>query len=252
MTAVAFRDVGVSAGGQPILENVSFDVPRGGNTAIIGPNGAGKTTLVLALLGQERFSGTIAFSPAGKRPRTGYVPQRLAFDSGLPLTVREFVCLNWRRLPLWFGAGRKNRVRADALLDASGILYAAGRRLGDLSGGELRRALLALALGREPDLLVLDEPTAGVDYQGEMAFHKLLDDLRRDRGFTQMMVCHNLSAVLRHATRVVCLNRSVLAEGRPGAVLTEENLARTFMGSAAEYLPEARRENLRLREAGHA
>lgn len=249
--AVTFDNISLEMGGEAILDQVSFRVPKGGCTAVAGPNGAGKTTLLLALLGRQAHRGNIVFA-GGRKPRIGYVPQRLQFDLGLPMTVREFICLNWRKLPLWFGVGRKNRQRADALLDTVGIPHLAARRLGDLSGGELRRALLALALGREPELLVLDEPTAGVDYRGEMAFYRLLDQLRRRQKFTQLMVCHNLSAVRKHATHVVCLNRRVLAEGDPEAVLIQETLARTFMGRDAEYFHSSRRTACPQPETTHA
>lgn len=249
--AVAFDNIVVEMGGETILDQVSFTAPRCGCTAVIGPNGAGKTTLLLALLGQQAHRGSISFA-GGHKPRIGYVPQRLQFDLGLPMTVREFICLNWRRLPLWFGVGRKNRRRADALLETVGILHLAARRLGELSGGELRRALLALALGREPELLVLDEPTAGVDYRGEMAFYRLLDQLRWRQEFTQLMVCHNLSAVRKHATHVVCLNRRVLAEGSPDAVLTPEILTGAFMGRDAPYFQSSRQKACPQPETSHA
>jgi zinc transport system ATP-binding protein len=229
--AVTFHDVTAALGGNRVLDGVSFSMPRRGNTVILGPNGAGKTTLLLALLGMTPYSGAISFAD-GTMPRVGYVPQKLNLDAGIPVTVMEFVCLNWRRLPLWFGVGKTNRERALKLLDLVGAAGLARRRLGALSGGELRRVLLASALGRRPELLVLDEPTSGIDFNSEDMFHKLLDQLRRELGFTQVMVCHNLSLVRGYATKVVCLNRKIVAEGEPEDMLAPSVLARMFIGAA--------------------
>ncbi len=227
---MTFTDVSVSLGGNKVLDRVSAQVPAGGSTAIIGPNGAGKTTLLLALLGEVSYEGRIHIGCKREscRHRVGYVPQRLAFDRDMPVTVLEFMVMGHQSLPLWFGVQRKYRERARELLryvKADGL---EARRLGALSGGELQRVLLALALGQDPDLLVLDEPAAGVDFHGETLFCELLESLRRKWGFTQLMVTHDLSTVTHHASHVICLNREVAAEGPPNEVLTPENLAAIF------------------------
>ena len=216
-------------GGIRILDAVSAIVPLGSCTAIIGPNGAGKTTLLLALLGELSFQGRISFPGyAGKRPRIGYVPQRLSFDRGLPLTVSEFLALGFQAWPLWFGVSPKRRKKATATLKQVRAEHLLNRRLGAISGGELQRVLLALALQQDPELLVLDEPAAGVDFQGEYVFCELLDNLRLSEGFTQLMVSHDLPTVTHHATHVICLNHQVAAEGPPRQVLTPANLSAIF------------------------
>jgi zinc transport system ATP-binding protein len=228
--AVTFENVTIAPGGSTILDGVSAHVPLTSNTAIVGPNGAGKTTLLLALLGQMPYQGRIriAETSAGRRPRIGYVPQRLAFDRGMPMTVLEFMCMGRQRMPLWFGVRKKHRTFARDLLASVKAENLAGHQIGTLSGGELQRVLLSLSLGQEPDLLVLDEPAAGVDLHGEYIFCELLESLRRERGFTQLMVSHDLPTVTHHATHVICLNRQVVAEGPPREVLTAETLTAIF------------------------
>lgn len=229
-SAVVFERVTVRLAGVTILENVTAAAPRGGCTAVIGPNGAGKTTLLQALLGQTPYAGAIRIAPAptGRPARIGYVPQRLAFDRGLPLTVCDFLVMGLQRFPLWLGTALTWRMRARELLKAVRADALEDRQLGVLSGGELQRVLLALALEQEPDVLVLDEPATGVDIQGGQLFCELLERLRRERGFTQLMVSHDLATVTHHATHVVMLNRRVVAEGSPRAVLTSANLGAVF------------------------
>ncbi len=227
---VTFDQVTVTIGGNTILENICASIPQGSCTAIVGPNGAGKTTMLLTLLGKMPFTGNICISRAGanRKLRIGYVPQRLQFDRNMPLTVLEFMVMGWQRLPLWFGIRSVYRDRARELLSAVKIHKVENRRIGALSGGEMQRVLLALALGQQPDLLVLDEPAAGVDFQGEHVFCELLDGLRRKKGFTQLMVSHDLATVTHHATHVICLNHKVAAEGPPRDVLTAPNLTAIF------------------------
>lgn len=225
-SAVIFKNLSVTLGGVPILANVSAHVPLHGSTAIVGPNGAGKTTLLMALLGQVPFDGTIDYNP--KDPRVGYVPQRVAPDRGLPLTVLEFMVLGPQLTPLWFGVGNRHRDQAMECLQDVKAETLAKRRVGTLSGGELQRVLLALALQRSPDLLVLDEPAASVDFQGELLFCELLERVRSKKKFTQLMVSHDLESVAQHATHVICLNRRVTAEGPPREVLTPDILTTLY------------------------
>jgi zinc transport system ATP-binding protein len=227
-TAVRFEGVTVERGGISILDSVSASVPKGSCTAIIGPNGAGKTTLLMTLLGEIRYQGRIILGGPEKSPRIGYVPQRLAFDRGMPLTVNEFLAMGFQKKPLWFGIKAACHHSSREILALVKAEHLARRKIGALSGGELQRVLLALALRQDPDLLVLDEPSAGVDFRGELIFCELLDHLRLAKGFTQLMVSHDLATVTHHATHVICLNRKVAAEGPPRRTLTADNLTAIF------------------------
>jgi zinc transport system ATP-binding protein len=160
----------------------------------------------------------------------------------MPLTVVEFLVMGIQKRPLWLGIRPSLKAHSLELLSMVKAEHLASRRLGDLSGGEMQRVLLALALQQEPELLVLDEPSAGVDFQGEHLFCELLDELRAAKGFTQLMVSHDLGMVFHHATHVICLKRHVFAEGTPDEVLTQENLMALFgmhMGLINPHVPTA-------------
>ncbi|MBI5722892.1 MAG: metal ABC transporter ATP-binding protein [Planctomycetes bacterium] len=228
--AVAFSGVTVRAGGVSILESVTAGVPAGSFTAIVGPNGAGKTTLLLAMLGQIAHGGRIEKPPLpdGTAPRIGYVPQKLEFDRGMPLSVMEMMTMGIQRLPVWLWTGREKKRVALELLAAVKAEHLAKRPLGALSGGELQRVLLALAVQRRPHILALDEPVAGVDISGESLLCELLEDLRAKYGLTVIMVTHDLSIVTAHADHVICLNRRVMGEGPVPQTLRPEILSATF------------------------
>lgn len=226
--SVCFENVCLSRGGNSILESVCATAPAGGSTVIVGPNGAGKTTLLLCLIGEMPYTGRIQFAGTARPPRMAYVPQYLSMDRSLPLRVSEFMALSSQRQPLWLGLRSFARAEGRHLLQLVKAEHLEQSRMGDLSGGELRRVLLAAALGRNPELLVLDEPAAGVDVRGERLFWELLDAARRERGFTQIMVSHNLPLVAHYATHVVCLNKSVCAMGAPRATLISSTLMELF------------------------
>ena len=226
-TAVAIRDLTVRFHGRAVLEGVSASLPEGGCTVFVGPNGAGKTTLLPCLLGEVPCSGSIRFSPhcAG---RIGYVPQNLNFSAQTPVTVGEFLSLGVSRRPLWFGFRKKALALTREALEQVGLPDCAKLRLGDLSGGQMRRVLLASALLRKPSLIVLDEPAAGVDLKGERLFWETLDNARRRYGLTIAMVSHNLPLAAHYATHVICVHEGSVVEGSPRAVLTARNLIKVF------------------------
>ncbi len=232
---VSFRKLQVVRGGRVILGDVTADIPRGGITALVGLNGSGKSTLLRTLLGEFPYKGEILFRCGHdhSRPRpehVGYVPQRLALDSRLPITVRDLfgLALN-RRRPLIFGFGKTVASRAKAILErvrAPGILDVP---VDGLSGGQLQRVLLALAIDPQPELLLLDEPAAGIDFHDEQAFYELIRDLNRETGVTAVLVSHDIPTVAQFATHALCLqNGSIQKEGHPRDVLNAESVLATF------------------------
>lgn len=196
----------VRHGGQAVLQGVTLGIAAGEIVTVIGPNGSGKTTLLRAMLGIERLAqGHITRKPG---LRVGYVPQRLAIDRSLPMTVRRFLSLP-RAVP---------DAEARAALAHTGVAHVARQQIARLSGGELQRVLLARALLSRPELLVLDEPTAGLDQPGEAAFYRLLEQVRQDTGAAVLLVSHDLHVVMAASDRVVCLNGHVCCEGTPQVV----------------------------------
>jgi zinc transport system ATP-binding protein len=227
-TAIEIYNLGVILRKVEILRDVSCAILAGRTTAIIGPNGAGKTTLLLALLGLIPYTGTIHFNNSkGERPSIGYVPQRLEFERGLPCTVEDLMTIAITRKALWLGKRKKVRDRVRAGLMRVGALGLEDRFIGKLSGGELQRVLLAMALEGNPQVLLLDEPTAGIDAPGEQLFCDLLSDIQDQANLTVILISHDLSVVSTHAHQVICLNKTVCCSGGLNT-LTEENLLKTF------------------------
>lgn len=236
--AVRLRGLTVRRNDLVILRDLNADIPLGGSTVLVGPNGAGKSTLLLCLVGEMPHQGRVTFPAFGhSRPRMAYVPQHVRLDAGLPLTVLEFMALERQRRPLWLGIASAVREQALRHLGMVRADHLVQRRMGDLSGGEQRRVLLAAALARRPRILLLDEPAAGVDAGGERLFWNVLDAARREQGFTQIMVSHNLSLTAHYATQVLCLNGSLLRAGSPHAALTAPTL-RALFGVPIHLYPE--------------
>jgi len=224
--ALRLQNVTVTLGTTRVLSDVTFEPAAGKINAVVGPNGAGKTTLLRAILGLVPYTGTIELGRRrdGRAVRIGYVPQRLDFDRGMPLSVLDFLACGLQRWPLWLGVMRRSKKVARTALRRVGAEGWEARRLGSLSGGELQRVLLAMALASEPDILLLDEPVSGVDLAGENLFCDLLGSLQTEGHYTMLLVNHDLSIVTQHADYVICLNRTLHCQGRPVETLTAENL----------------------------
>ena len=232
------QNVSVKIGGDKILKNVNLHVHCGQMVALIGPNGAGKSTLLKALLGEREFDGNIIFSAPGSRrakARIGYVPQSPNFDPGDPVSVSDLFACCLSRRPAFLGASKSDRelileclerVHGEDLID---------KRVGTLSGGELQRVLLALALEPMPNILILDEPLSGVDIEGQTGLMDMLDEIRRDFDLSILMTTHDFSMLPRYADRVVLIDHEVKCQGTPEEVLASPEFRVAFhMKEAAE------------------
>ena len=218
---ISARRLGLARSGRAILTDIDIDISPREIVTVIGPNGAGKTTLVRVLLGLEPLDrGEIRRQP---RLVIGYAPQRFDVDRAIPLTVARFVSLG----------RRGTREEIERVLADVGAGALPERQLSELSGGELQRVVLARALIRSPDLLVLDEPVRGVDYAGEAELYTLIGRLRTERGFGVLLVSHDLHVVMAQSDRVICLNRHVCCSGVPQSVAQHPEYARLFGAQAA-------------------
>jgi zinc transport system ATP-binding protein len=232
---VELESVGFSQGETPVLEDINLTVEAGDFLGIIGPNGAGKTTLlriVLGLLqpsaGHVRLFGhpPESFSQWG---RVGYVPQRATLDPGLPATVDEVVSSGLlASVGLLGRPGASARRRVGEVLARVGMDGHTTTRIGTLSPGQQQRVLIARALVADPELLILDEPTGGVDPEAQTSFYALLKHLNREREVTLILVSHDIAVVAKEVTKLACLNRRLVFHGRPGDFLSDAALAALY------------------------
>jgi zinc transport system ATP-binding protein len=220
MPLIELAGIRVAFGRHLALDDVSLSLAPGEIVTVIGPNGAGKTTLLRVALGLQRpDAGSVRRQPG---LRIGYLPQRIAVDETLPLTVRRFLAL---------AAGARKPVAA--ALAETGAAHAMDLPVQTLSGGEMQRVLLARALLRDPELLVLDEPVRGVDVAGQAELFGLIRRIRDRRGCGILLVSHDLHLVMAATDRVICLNRHVCCSGLPEAVRSDPAY-RALFGGAVE------------------
>ncbi len=219
---LSVRNLTLRFGDRTVLDKVDLDLEAGQIVTLIGPNGAGKTSLVRVILGlQAPDSGSLDFP---RRPRIGYMPQKLHIDATLPLTVDGFLAL-----------ADRDRERRRAALARVEIPHLATQPVTALSGGETQRVLLARALLRQPQLLVLDEPVQGVDVNGQQALYQLITRIRDETGCAILMVSHDLHLVMATTDRVICLNRHVCCQGTPEMVSVDPAYTELFGVRTALY-----------------
>ncbi len=227
--ALTVTNLSVVLDGVQILRDISFSVKQGEALAVIGPNGAGKTVLFRALLGLLPRTGTVSWRAGAK---IGYVPQRFSVDRSAPITVMEFFLL---QSPGFWRPPAKFVNHLDHELTLVGLDRSILRKnLGELSGGQTQRVLIGWAMLQHPDVLLLDEPAAGVDVGFEENLYSLIRRVQSERGTTVLEISHDLSVVYRYAQNVLCLNKSIVCQGSPVEALTPEALA-TLYGQPGYY-----------------
>ena len=223
-TIVSLRDVTVRYDDNVALECASLDIFDNDFLGIIGPNGGGKTTLIKSILGLTPYKGHIELSPEllnGRRHLIGYMPQQSAFDRSFPISVIEVVISGLQGEKGFFGRyGRKERTRAQELLDMAGIGDIANRQIGEISGGQMQRALLCRAIISRPKLLILDEPANFVDNNFENELYTLLRELNNEMAI--VMVSHDIGTITSVVKNIVCVNRTV--HRHDSNVITQEQL----------------------------
>jgi len=239
MSLIALRGLDVRHGAVPALTGVDLDIAPSEIVTIVGPNGSGKSTLLRAVIGALRPSaGTITRKPG---LRVGYVPQKLHVDPGLPMTARRFLSL----------PARVGDAAAQEALARAGTEGLASRQMSELSGGQFQRVLLARALLSRPELLILDEPTQGLDQPGSADFYRLIERLRDEIGCAVLMVSHELHVVMAASDRVVCLNGHVCCHGAPEAVASAPEYRALFGSGTGGALALYRHEHDHTHGDGH-
>ncbi len=231
MTLVSVENLSVRYGGHMVLSHVDLSISAGEIVTVVGPNGSGKTSLLRAIIGAAvPFRGRVVRKPGLK---LGYVPQKLHIEPTLPITVERFL-----QLP-----GPVPRADCRAALDHAGVPDLAGRQMSGLSGGQFQRVLLARAMMSDPELLLLDEATQGLDQPGSAAFYRQIEAVRAETGCAVLMISHELHVVMSASDRVICLNGHVCCEGTPAVVASAPEYRALFGSGTGGALALYRHEH---------
>jgi len=228
MKILEVKNLIVELGEKIILNNINFELEKGDILAVIGPNGAGKTTLLKAILGLIPYRGEVKYKNDDIKiylNEISYIPQKFEFDKSIPLTVEEFLSLALKKI---------NKNKKESTIKEIGISNLINKKIGDLSGGELQRVLIAKAVLEEPELILLDEPTTGIDIEGEKKFYELLLHLNKEHKITIIFVSHEINIVYNFSNKVICLNKDLLCFGPTQQLLTEKTI-KALYGAEATY-----------------
>ena len=235
---IKMKDIGVSFGGQVVLEHVNLHIHCGSLTALIGRNGAGKSTLIKAILGEISHSGTITFSDTEngriRKMKIGYVPQSLNLEANTPMDVYDLITSFRYDVPVFWKSKKCYQEIKEALAEFEAD-YLIDQPAGSLSGGELQRVLLSMAVMDNPNLLLLDEPVSGIDKNGMDLFYEKMDYLRRNYDMSIILISHDLDYVAKYADNVVLLDKTILAEGNPKEVFESDAFGHVFGNASYEY-----------------
>lgn len=229
------QNLTVSFDGDKVIDDLSFSIQKGDVIAIVGPNGAGKSVLFRALLGLVPYLGAIKWAPDLK---IGYVPQRFGIDKDFPITVREFLRLKSKNYDKILSALESVDLKNKDMDKHHIEHHLLNQRVGWLSGGQLQRILVAWAILDNPDVLLFDEPTAGIDVGGEETIYNLLKKLNDEMALTVLLISHDLNIVYKYANNVLCLNKEKICFGPPSDVLDPQALTKLYGGEARFYKHE--------------
>ena len=231
------KNLNVSFDGDHILRDLDFSVSKGDVLAIVGPNGAGKSVLFRTLLGLIPYSGEIEWI---KDLKISYVPQKFSIDRELPLSTEEFLKFKKKSMADIVNVLKSVGIGSEHKNDSDHYMkhvkqHVLNQRLGWLSGGQLQRVLIAWALLDDPDVLLFDEPTAGIDVGGEETIYNLLKKLHGERNLTMLLISHDLNIVYKYANNVLCINKEMICYWVPATVLDPTSLAKLYGGEAGFY-----------------
>lgn len=221
---IKIENLTVKFGDTVIINDINLHVNCNEFIAVVGPNGAGKTTLLKAILGEIPYSGTLHFQIKGcasQKPMLGYVPQKLHFEPDSPISVSDFVGISISKTPIWLGVRNCLKQQIESALSRFGITHLKNKKIGELSGGEMQKVLLSIAMTPPPNLLLLDEPDAGVDAQGLSLFYKTINDIKNQFDISIIMVTHDLEGISQYADNIIVLNNGLLVKKLPQSSQTK-------------------------------
>ncbi|MBR4493344.1 MAG: metal ABC transporter ATP-binding protein [Saccharofermentans sp.] len=232
---IKINDLSVSFGDEKVLDDVSLHMHCGELTVIIGQNGAGKSTLLRAILGQIPHEGNIEFKETktgniSNVMKIGYVPQTLNIERELPMTVYDLFASFISKYPVWLPKSRKLYAKIKEQLKLFSVEDCIDKQVGKLSGGQLQRVMLSIAVTPMPDLLILDEPVSGIDENGVRDFYRLVDEMKHKHDLAVLLVSHDLELVRKYADKVVLLDNTILCQGTPSEVFENDSFKKVFGG----------------------
>lgn len=239
MSLITVKNLRIDYGENTVLRNVSLHLDPGEIVTIVGPNGSGKTSLLRAIIGATKVtSGEVTLKPGLK---IGYVPQRLHIDPTLPITVARFMRLTHK----------VSKAACAAALNTAGVPDLLNRQMSQLSGGQFQRVMLARALINQPDVLLLDEATQGLDQRGSAEFYQQIERVRRETGCAILMISHELHVVMSASDRVICLNGHICCEGTPAVVASAPEYRALFGTGTGGALALYRHDHDHDHDNGH-